>query len=320
MGILRMQVFFYFFASFVFFFRYNESICSIERKKQMNTHAKYNLLLVFTAMIWGSAFVAQKSGGTIGGFTYNGIRTLLGGLVLIPVYFLLRKNKEMKSSIIGGIFCGLALFIASNLQQFGINNTSASKAGFITSLYAIIVPFLSVFLHKTIRPIVWLSVVISLIGLYLLNYSAEGLSINIGDIQLMLCALAFAFQILIIDHYSDHVNGVLMSATQFIVSGILSIVCMFLFEKPEINAILASWWPIVYAGVFSSAIAYTLQIVGQRYVPPTEASLIFCLESVFSLLAGTIFLHERMKVINYIGCLLIFIAVVLSQWPKKAEC
>lgn len=286
----------------------------------MNTRAKYNLLLVFTAMIWGSAFVAQKSGGTIGGFTYNGIRTLLGGLVLIPVYFLLRKNKEMKSSIIGGIFCGLALFIASNLQQFGINNTSASKAGFITSLYAIIVPFLSVFLHKKIRPIVWLSVVISLIGLYLLNYSAEGLSINIGDIQLMLCALAFAFQILIIDHYSDHVNGVLMSATQFIVSGILSIVCMFLFEKPQINAILASWWPIVYAGVFSSAIAYTLQIVGQRYVPPTEASLIFCLESVFSLLAGTIFLHERMKVINYIGCLLIFIAVVLSQWPKKTEC
>jgi len=285
----------------------------------MNTRTKYNLLLVLTAMIWGSAFVAQKSGGTIGGFTYNGIRTLLGGLVLIPIYFLLRKNKEMKTSIMGGIFCGLALFIASNLQQFGINNTSASKAGFITSLYAIIVPFLSVFLHKKIRPIVWVSVVISLAGLYLLNYSAEGLSINIGDIQLMLCALAFAFQILIIDHYSDHVNGVLMSATQFIVAGLLSIVCMFLFEKPQINDILASWWPIVYAGVFSCAIAYTLQIVGQRYVPPTEASLIFCLESVFSLLAGTIFLHERMKAINYIGCLLIFIAVVLSQWPKKAE-
>ncbi|HBG85287.1 DMT family transporter [uncultured Sharpea sp.] len=285
----------------------------------MNTRTKYNLLLVFAAMIWGSAFVAQKSGGTIGGFTYNGIRTLLGGLVLIPIYFLLRKNKEMKTSIMGGIFCGLALFIASNLQQFGINNTSASKAGFITSLYAIIVPFLSVFLHKKIRPIVWVSVVISLAGLYLLNYSAEGLSINTGDIQLMLCALAFAFQILIIDHYSDHVNGVLMSATQFIVAGLLSIVCMFLFEKPQINDILASWWPIVYAGVFSCAIAYTLQIVGQRYVPPTEASLIFCLESVFSLLAGTIFLHERMKAINYIGCLLIFIAVVLSQWPKKAE-
>lgn len=285
----------------------------------MNTRAKYNLLLVLTAMIWGSAFVAQKSGGTIGGFTYNGIRTLLGGLVLIPIYFLLRKNKEMKTSIIGGIFCGLALFIASNLQQFGINNTSASKAGFITSLYAIIVPFLSVFLHKKIRPIVWVSVVISLVGLYLLNYSAVGLSINIGDIQLMLCALAFAFQILIIDHYSDQVNGVLMSATQFIVAGLLSIVCMFLFEKPQINDILASWWPIVYAGVFSCAIAYTLQIVGQRYVPPTEASLIFCLESVFSLLAGTIFLHERMKTINYIGCILIFIAVVLSQWPKKAE-
>ena len=285
----------------------------------MNTRIKYNLLLVFAAMIWGSAFVAQKSGGTIGGFTYNGIRTLLGGLVLIPIYFLLRKNKEMKTSIMGGIFCGLALFIASNLQQFGINNTSASKAGFITSLYAIIVPFLSIFLHKKIRPIVWVSVVISLAGLYLLNYSAEGLSINTGDIQLMLCALAFAFQILIIDHYSDHVNGVLMSATQFIVAGLLSIVCMFLFEKPQINDILASWWPIVYAGVFSCAIAYTLQIVGQRYVPPTEASLIFCLESVFSLLAGTIFLHERMKAINYIGCLLIFIAVVLSQWPKKAE-
>lgn len=285
----------------------------------MNTRTKYNLLLVFAAMIWGSAFVAQKSGGTIGGFTYNGIRTLLGGLVLIPIYFLLRKNKEMKTSIMGGIFCGLALFIASNLQQFGINNTSASKAGFITSLYAIIVPFLSIFLHKKIRPIVWVSVVISLAGLYLLNYSAEGLSINIGDIQLMLCALAFAFQILIIDHYSDHVNGVLMSATQFIVAGLLSIVCMFLFEKPQINDILASWRPIVYAGVFSCAIAYTLQIVGQRYVPPTEASLIFCLESVFSLLAGTIFLHERMKAINYIGCLLIFIAVVLSQWPKKAE-
>lgn len=285
----------------------------------MNTRTKYNLLLVLTAMIWGSAFVAQKSGGTIGGFTYNGIRTLLGGLVLIPIYFLLRKNKEMKTSIMGGIFCGLALFIASNLQQFGINNTSASKAGFITSLYAIIVPFLSIFLHKKIRPIVWVSVVISLAGLYLLNYNAEGLSINIGDIQLVLCALAFAFQILIIDHYSDHVNGVLMSATQFIVAGLLSIVCMFLFEKPQINDILASWWPIVYAGVFSCAIAYTLQIVGQRHVPPTEASLIFCLESVFSLLAGTIFLHERMKAINYIGCLLIFIAVVLSQWPKKAE-
>lgn len=289
-----------------------------------------NLLLLLTAFIWGSAFVAQKVGGALGPFTYNGIRTLLGGLVLIPVVLLTQRadsgwqnatpeerKAQWKIVLTAGILCGLMHFIASSLQQIGIAYTTASKAGFITSLYAIIVPIISVFIGKRIRPIVWISCVISVAGLYLISMKGGSFTLQFGDLLILLCAVFFALQILIIDHYSPKCSGVKMSCVQFLVSGTLGVICMFIFETPHPAIIMHYWFSIIYGGVFSTGIAYTLQIIGQKNTPATEASLILCLEAVFSALTSTLFLHELLSVREYIGCALIFSAVILSQLPEK---
>ena len=258
-------------------------------------------MLFLTAFIWGVAFVAQSVGmNYIGPFTFSCVRSILGGIVLIPcIWFLDRlkmkeegvtekrtmSEKEKKTLLIGGICCGIALCVASNLQQFGVKYTTVGKAGFITALYIVLVPIFGIFLKKKVGVKVWISVAISVVGLYLLCMT-EKLSISKGDFLVLLCAIVFSIHILVIDHFSPLVDGVRMSCIQFWITGILSAIPMFLFEKPSLSAIFAAAVPLLYAGVMSSGVAYTLQIVAQKDADPTVASLILSLESVFSVLAG----------------------------------
>ncbi|MDY5423507.1 DMT family transporter [Hornefia butyriciproducens] len=302
----------------------------------MNKRLKSDILLLLTAFIWGSAFVAQKVGADIGTFTFNGIRTFIGGLALLPVILILdsmqrkkgngeapdpvQKAADRKVLLAGGLSCGIVLFIASTLQQYGIFFTTAGKSGFITSLYAVIVPFLAIAAGKRVKKIIWLCVILGVTGLYLLCMTpGEAFRIQRGDFFVLLCAFAFAVHIMVIDYFSPKTNGVKMSCIQFLTAGAIGIVCMFIFEEPSMTAILHSWFPILYAGVFSCGIAYTLQIVAQADADPSEASLILCLESVFSVITGAIMLHESMAVRGYLGCALIFAAVVMSQLPSREE-
>ena len=306
-------------------------------------------MLMLTAFIWGSSFVAQKSGmELIGPLAFNGIRTLIGGIVLIPAIMFLKnwkvkkalqagetaaevseedRKKENRLLIIGGICCGIALLVASNLQQIGIFYTTAGKAGFITALYVVLVPICGLFIGKKVRPVIWLCVLASAVGLYLLCMPAEGGfgHINKGDLLIMLCALCFTGHILVIDYFSPKVDGVKLSCMQFFVAGILSIILMFPldpalgFDLPSFSTLIDSWLPVLYAGVLSCGVAYTLQIVAQADTDPTVASMILCLESVFAVIAGMIILGESMSLREIAGCLIMFAAIVVSQLPAKEE-
>jgi len=292
--------------------------------KKMTT--KSALLLLLTATIWGIAFVAQSAGSDYAGpFTFNAIRTIMGGVVLIPCIYFLDKGKkkrgemiasDQKTLITGGILCGVVLFTASNLQQIGIAYTTAGKAGFITALYIVLVPMMGIFLKKITGLKIWLGVLLAAVGLYFLCMN-EGFSIGIGDIYLLMGAACFAVHILVIDYYSPKVDGVKMSCIQFFVCGILSAVPMLLFETPRIGSLVSGWIPLVYAGVMSCGVAYTLQIVGQRDADPTIASLILSLESVVSVLAGFLILGERLSIREGIGCILMFAAIILAQLPEQ---
>ena len=286
---------------------------------------KGSLLLFLAAIIWGVAFVAQSVGmDYVGPFTFNCVRTLIGGLVLIPCIVFLNRGKvkkktdftEKKRLLLGGICCGVALTTGSTLQQFGIMYTTVGKAGFITAVYIIIVPILGLFLGKKCGLSVWISVVIALAGLYFLCIT-DGFSIGKGDIYVFLGAIAFSIHILVIDHFTQFNDGVKMSCIQFFVCGILCFVPMMLFEHPEISMILLAWKPILYAGVMSCGVAYTLQIVGQKNMNPTVASLILSLESVTSVIAGFLVLHQNLSHRELIGCGLMFVAIVLAQLPQK---
>ena len=288
---------------------------------------KSSFMLLLTAVIWGVAFVAQSVGmDYIGPFTFNSIRSLIGGFVLIPCIFLLNRGKaekgqaspnERKMLLIGGICCGVALAVASSLQQMGIQYTSVGKAGFITACYIVIVPILGLFLKKKCSPYIWAAVAMALAGLYLLCIK-DGFTIGKGDILVMICALLFSFHILVIDYYSPKVDGVAMSCIQFLVCGILSGIPALLLEHPQMSAILCAWQPILYAGVMSCGVAYTLQIVGQKNMNPTVASLILSLESCISVLAGWVILHQSLSRREIIGCLIMFAAIILAQLPEKS--
>lgn len=292
---------------------------------------KSMILLVLTALIWGMAFVAQSVGmNYIGPFTFNCIRSIMGGLVLIPyiLFFDKRekgeakqeKKEDAKTLLIGGICCGLALCIASNLQQIGIKYTTVGKAGFITALYIVLVPIFGIFLRKKVSGRVWLSVAISVVGLYLLCITDE-FRIGKGDFFVLLCALVFTIHILVIDYFSPKVNGIKLSCIQFLVAGILSGVPMLISEKPSISTILAAWAPLLYAGIMSCGVGYTLQIVAQKDADPTIASLILSLESVFSVLAGWLILGQTLAGKEIVGCVLMFAAIILAQLPtKNQEC
>lgn len=291
-----------------------------------------SLLLLLTAFIWGVAFVAQSVGGEqVGCFTFNGIRSLIGGVVLIPVILFLdaQKKKELgeekfseqkgdkKTLILGGISCGVLLCIASNFQQFGISFTTVGKAGFITALYIIIVPILGLFMKKKVGPKIWAGVALATVGLYMLCMTAERFSISKGDFLVLICAGFFSLHILVIDYFSPKCDGVRLSCIQFFVCGIISMAIAFGFETPTLSGILTGWLPILYAGVLSCGVAYTLQIVGQKNMDPTVASLILSLESVFSVLAGWIILHQTLTAREIWGCVLMFLAIILAQLPEK---
>lgn len=303
-----------------------------EKELFMNKRIISNILLLVTALIWGSSFVAQKAGTVLEPFTYNGIRTLVGGISLVPVILILSKvgknksaeavPKDKKSLIIGGIVCGTFLAIASNLQQFGMYfDADAGKAGFITALYIMIVPILGMFLGKRVRPLVWFCVLLGACGFYLLTIAGKGVGLTIekGDLFILLCAVLFSCHILAIDHFSPKCDGVKLSCLQFFVAGGLSFIMMLVFESPSLNQILDCWFPIIYAGVFSCGIAYTLQVVAQKNAEPTAASLILSLESVFAVISGAILLGERMTGYEILGCIVIFVAVILAQLPKNEK-
>lgn len=284
-------------------------------------------LLLLTAMIWGGAFVAQSVGlDYVGPFTINAVRFLIGGLVLIPCIAALdrvqarrgepRVRGKLSQLLLGGVCCGLALCVASNLQQIGIAYTTVGKAGFLTALYVVVVPFLGLLFGRRLRPVIWFCVALALAGLYLLcMQQAEGL--GKGDLLVLLCALAFSVHILVVDHFSSQVDPIRLSCIQFLVSGLVSSVPMLAVEQPELTAVFAAWQPILYAGILSCGVAYTLQAVAQRDCDPTVCSLVLCLESVFSVLFGWLLLGQALSVREWLGCALLFAAIVLAQLPEQ---
>lgn len=291
--------------------------------------AKNAGMLMLTAFIWGTAFVAQSVGmDYLEPFTFNGIRSIIGGIALLPCILLLQringrqesisgdKSVDRKNLIAGGVACGLLLFAASSLQQIGIQYTTAGKAGFVTAFYIVIVPVLGIFLKKKIGWKVWVAVVLALAGLYFLCIT-DGFTIGKGDMYVFLCALIFSVHILVIDHFSPKADGVKMSCIQFFVCGIVSLPFMFAFETPTIQGILGGYAPLLYAGVMSCGVGYTLQIIGQKNVNPAIASLILSLESCFSVLAGWLILGEKLSVRELAGCVLMFAAIILAQLPEK---
>lgn len=283
-------------------------------------------MLMTAAFIWGTAFVAQSVGmDSLGPFTFNGVRNFVGALALLPCIWLLNRwnqkeekdaEKRKKNLILGGISCGAVLFAASSLQQIGLQYTTVGKAGFITACYIVIVPVLGVFVHKKTGWKVWAAVGLAVVGLYFLCIT-DRLSIGKGDALIFLCAIVFSLHILVIDYFSPEVDGVKMSCIQFFVSGLLSIIPMFLLEEPRTEAVIQSWQPILYAGILSSGVGYTLQVVGQKNVNPAIASLILSLESCFSVLAGWAFLHQQLSSREMLGCVLMFGAIILAQLPEK---
>ncbi len=297
-----------------------------------------NIMLLITALIWGSAFVAQSAGmDYVGPFTYNVCRSILGFFVLIPVLCIFRKSNHKahplsteekkdlnKNSIIGGIFCGIILGVASAFQQVGLSMTTAGKGGFITALYIILVPILGIFFKKKVPKIIWICVLIALLGFYLLCIK-EDFTVSKGDFLCLICAVCFSFHIIVIDHFTaKNTDGVMMSCVQFLVAGLLSVVPMLLTETPTLSSIWDAKVTILYAGVLSSGIAYTLQILAQRHTNATVATLLMSLESVFAALFGCLILHEVLTGKELLGCVFVFLAVILAQVPlptknKQAE-
>jgi len=290
----------------------------------MKNRLRGSIALLIGTVIWGSAFIAQSVGmDYIGPFTFQTMRSVLAVPFLILVVFLMDRDRQ---SFMGkwlspqlwkaGIPCGIALFVAAGLQQMGIVHTSAGKAGFITAMYIVLVPILGIFLKKKPPITAWISVSLAVAGLYLL--SCVGVTqVNIGDLYLLGCALGYAVQITLVDRMACDLDGLRLNCVQSFVCGICSGLVMFATEEPVIGSILACWVPLVYAGIFSLGIAFSLQIIGQKHLEPTPASLIMSLESVFAVLFGWLLLNERMTKYEITGCVLVFSAVLLSQIPVK---
>lgn len=285
---------------------------------------KGSLMLLITSLIWGTAFVAQSEGmNYVEPFTYNAMRTLLGGVVLIPVIILFRfldkrngrekANFSLKNTVTGGICCGIVLFIASSFQQSGIAQTTAGKAGFVTALYIVIVPLIGIFLHKKMPLRMWLFIAIALAGFWLLCIKQD-IGISSGDLLVFFGAIFFAVHITVIDFFNEkNTDGVLMSCIQFFTAGLLMLICMFIFEKPAVSNIVGAGGTILYAGIMSCGVAYTLQILGQKHTNPTLATMLMSLESVFAALSGWLILGEKLSIKEFFGCVLIFAAVILAQ-------
>lgn len=298
----------------------------------MRGQARSNLLLLMTAIIWGSAFIAQSKGAdVIGPFTFNTVRYALAVVALLPVIYIFsrKRNSEntvdqdipkangTKTLVIGGIATGIALFTASSLQQYAMAFTTAAKAGFITTLYVILVPIVGIFLKKKIRPIIWFCALLAVIGLYLLSIKPGTFSISRGDFFVLLCALAFTGHILIIDYFSPKTDGVKLSCIQFAVVSIASFVAMMMTETFVLSEVLDAIIPLLYTGVLSSSVGYTCQIIAQKKADPVISSLILSLESVFAAIFGALILHESMSGREITGCAIMFVAIIIAQLPEK---
>lgn len=293
----------------------------------MKKRLQSSLLLLAATIIWGCAFVAQTVGmDHIGPFTFQAVRCFLAVIALLPVIWLF-DGKEKKQYIKkwrdpvlwkAGIPCGLALFVAVALQQVALMYTTAGKAGFITAMYIVIVPMIGLLLGRKVPVTALIGVLLAVAGLYLLSYVGVA-QVNIGDVMLVGCAIAFAVQITFVDKYAAQVDGLRLNCAQSLICAILSAVFMFILETPKIGPILQCWLSLCYAGVLSMGLAYSLQIIGQKNLEPTTASLLMSLESVFAALAGWLLLHETMSFIELSGCALVFAAVILSQISIKAK-
>lgn len=289
-----------------------------------------NLLLLLASVIWGVAFVAQKSGGEgLGAFTIIGLRSFIGAAGLSLVVPLLDKlglsrksdsPAQRKTLWIGGMLCGLALFAATNLQQLGLSDASEGKAAFMTALYIVLVPMLGLFLRRRTNLLNWLAVALAAVGLYFLCAMGET-GFGLSDILLLLCALTFSVQIMLVDHFSPKVDCVRLSCIQFLVVGILNVPLMFLLETPTWAGVQNHLGELLYLGLLSSGVAYTLQIIAQKDTEPTTASLLMSLESVFGALAGWLIAGHAMGGYEIFGCVLMFAAIVLAQLPvpKRRE-
>ena len=282
-----------------------------------------DLMLFLAAFIWGTAFVAQIAGmDRIGPFTFNMARSIVA-VISLGAYLIFTKAKlpkDMSFLLKGGLVCGFFIFVGTSLQQIGLQYTTAGKTGFITSFYILILPFLTmIFLKHKIDVLTWISIIIGFIGLYLLAIpNLSDFSMNKGDFIVFLGSFCWAGHILVIDYYSKKVNPVELSFLQFIVLSILSGICAFIFENETatLGNIFASWKPVAYAGFLSSGVAYTLQMVGQKYTKPVVASLILSLEAVFAALAGYLLLDEVMSSREFLGSFIVFLAMIFSQIPK----
>lgn len=296
---------------------------------EIKKNLKGELLLLLTAIIWGTSFVSQKLGmNYVEPFTFGASRFLLGALVLIPVILIFNKKNNANSEnkiiykrkdlIAGGILCGTALFLGASFQQIGIVYTTAGKAGFITALYIVLVPLFGIFMKKRISKLVWVGVSLATIGLYFLCIK-EGFNIQLGDAIIMAGTIFWALQILIVDAYNDKTEGLKLSCVQFITAGMLSAIAAIIFESPSLETIIDCAGPILYTAVMVVGVAYTLQIIGQKTTDPNVAAIILSLESLFAVISGALFLKETMSIKEIAGCVLMFAAVIITQINPKEK-
>lgn len=288
------------------------------------TQFKGVVILLLTALIWGSSFMAQSFGmEKIEAFTFNGIRTILGAVVLLPVVIYRQRKSSRKlftrKNVLSMLLLGSVFCIACNLQQFAFYYSTAGKIAFITALYMFFVPILSIFIGRKIKPITWIYVLVGFIGLYLLCIGPEGFtSINLGDVLTLFCAIFYAVHIMLIDKLAQDIDGVTLSCSQFVFSGVVSCILMFIFESPDMGSIMDAGVPILYAGIMSCGLAYTFQIIGQKYTEPTVASLLMCMESVFAVITQALF-GVMMSTRELIGCAVMFVAIILSQLSTREK-
>ena len=281
------------------------------------TTPKGIILLLITAIVWGSSFVAQEIGmKSIDAFTFTGIRTTLGAIVLIPVVLIVNKGFDLrKSTLKAGLILGIVFSTAQNFQQFAFYYSTSGKIAFITAFYMFFVPLFSVFLGKKIRILTWCSIILGLAGLFLLCINPSDMTkINLGDVLALICAVFYSFQIMLIDKFTEKdISGVQLSFMQFVVAAAISIAAMFIFEHPVIADIKTAAPSLLYSGIMSCGVAYTFQIVGQKHANPVVASLLMCMESVFAVLAAALILHQGMSLKEGAGCIIMFVAIILSQ-------
>ncbi|MCQ2397914.1 MAG: DMT family transporter [Sphaerochaetaceae bacterium] len=281
------------------------------------------LLLLFASFIWGTTFVVQSNAADlIPPFSYNGIRMLLGSLCLSP--FLISSVKEHKNSgefrkniITGGVICGIEVGLACTVQQIGISMTTAGKAGFITSLYILVVPVLSLVAGKKVSPRTWICVMFGLIGAFVLSVNGAT-PVNRGDLVVFTCSFIFAIHIITVDYFVGKLDGPDLSCVQFFFGGLMNLVIGLIFEECNLQMIKSAMFNIFYSGVLSCGVAYTLQIIGQKHVQPAKATLALSLESAWAAVSGAVFLGERMSLKELTGCVILFSAVIISQLPEKS--